>query len=239
MYRNIPSFPTESRFLSKPKLSLAVVRLIVLAVVLIGATITVAVVGTDGVAQFLEDSADSRLGILAFMGIYILGVVLMVPGTIGTLTAGAVFGFTVGFPVAFVSAFIGAMISFGISRAVGKEGMTQLLGERLRGIDEWLMDNDFVSILILRLMPIVPFNGLNYAAGVTSVRFSRYAAASALGIAPGSALATGTAAMASEPSSALFIALAGALIAVTVISTLVARRWTKNRRATFDPPTSP
>ena len=217
--------------MSKPKISLAVVRLIVLVVVLIGATIAVAVIGTDGVADFLEDSADTRLGIASFMAIYIVGVVLMVPGTIGTLTAGAVFGFTLGFPVAFASAFIGAMISFVISRAVGKEGMTQLLGDRMKGIDDWLMDNDFVSILILRLMPIVPFNGLNYAAGVTSVRFSRYAAASALGIAPGSALATGTAAMASEPSSGLFLALAGALIAVTVISTLLARRWTRNQRA--------
>ena len=220
--------------MSKPRVSLAVIRLIVLAVVLVAATITIALVGTDGIAGYLEDAADSRWGVAAFMALYIVGVVLMVPGTLGTLTAGAVFGFVVGFPVAFFSAWIGATISFVISRAIGKEGMTQLLGERLTGIDEWLMENDFVSILVLRLMPIVPFNGLNYAAGVTSVRFSRYVAASGLGIAPGTALATGTAAMASEPSSSAFILLAGALIVVTLVSTVVARRWARGRRALGD-----
>lgn len=215
--------------MSKPRVTLAVVRLIVLAVVLVSAAITVAVIGTDGIASYLEEAAESRWGIASFMALYIVGVVLMVPGTLGTLTSGAVFGFAVGFPVAFASAWIGATISFAVSRAIGKEGMTQLLGDRMKGIDEWLMDNDFVSILVLRLMPIVPFNGLNYAAGVTSVRFSRYVLASGLGIAPGTALATGTASMASEPSSVLFILLAGALIVVTVASTLVARRWTLRR----------
>lgn len=218
--------------MSKPKISLAVVRLIVLTVVLMGAAITIALVGTDGLATYLEDAADSRWGIASFMALYIIGVVLMVPGTLGTLTSGAVFGFAVGFPVAFFSAWIGATISFLISRAIGKEGMTQLLGDRMKGIDDWLMDNDFVSILILRLMPIVPFNGLNYAAGVTSVRFGRYVAASGLGIAPGTALTTATASMASEPSSLAFILLAGALIVVTLISTVVARRWVRSADTT-------
>ena len=172
----------------RPQLSLALIRLIVLAVILIGAAVTIAIVGTDGIGELLENAADSRLGIAAFMAVYIAGVVLMVPGTLGTLTAGAVLGFAVGFPVAGVSALIGATIAFFVSRFVGKEGMNELLGDRLTSIDDWLMDNDFLSIVILRLMPIVPFNGLNYAAGLTSVRPSRYVLATAIGIAPGTCL---------------------------------------------------
>ncbi len=215
----------------RPQLSLALIRLIVLAVVLISAAVAIAVMGTEGVGDLLESAADSRWGVAAFMAVYIVGVVLMVPGTIGTLTSGAVLGFAVGFPVALVSALVGAIIAFFVSRAVGKEGMNELLGERLTSIDGWLMDNDFLSILILRLMPIVPFNGLNYAAGLTSVRPSRYIAASAIGITPGTALATFVAASSDDMSSSSFVFASIALIVVIIISTLVARKFTASRKA--------
>lgn len=213
----------------RPQLSLALIRLIVLAVVVIGAAIATIVVGTDGIGELLENAADSRLGIAAFMGVYIAGVVLMVPGTLGTLTAGAVLGFAVGFPVAGFSALIGATIAFFVSRAVGKEGMNELLGDRLTSIDDWLMDNDFLSILVLRLMPIVPFNGLNYAAGLTSVRPSRYILASAIGIAPGTALSTFFAASSNDMTSMSFVLASAGLVVLILGSTFVARRFTKNR----------
>lgn len=215
----------------RPQFSLALLRLIVLTVVVVGAAVTVLIVGTDGIGELLENAASSRLGIAAFMGLYIAGVVLMVPGTLGTLTAGAVLGFAVGFPVAFFSALIGATLAFYVARAVGKEGMNELLGDRLTSIDDWLMDNDFVSILILRLMPIVPFNGLNYAAGLTSVRASRYILASAIGIAPGSALSSFVAANSNDMTGTPFIVASVILAIVIVVSTIFARRFTKNRKA--------
>lgn len=215
----------------RPQISLALLRLIVLAVVVIGAAVTVLVIGTDGVGELLENAASSRLGIAAFMGLYIAGVVLMVPGTIGTLTAGAVLGFAVGFPVALVSALIGSIVAFFVSKVVGKEGMNELLGDRLTSIDEWLMDNDFVSILILRLMPIVPFNALNYAAGLTSVRTSRYILASIIGIAPGTALSSFVAANSNNMTGTPFIVASVILVVVIIGSTIFARRFTKNRRA--------
>lgn len=214
----------------RPQLSLALIRLIVLAVVLVGAAVAIAIVGTDGIGDLLESAADSRWGIAAFMAVYIAGVVLMVPGTLGTLTAGAVLGFAVGFPVAGVAALIGAIIAFFVSRAIGREGMNELLGDRLTSIDDWLMDNDFLSILVLRLMPIVPFNGLNYAAGLTSVRPSRYVGATALGIAPGTALSTFVASRSGDMTSSSFVAASVALVVLIVASTFFARRFTKNRR---------
>ncbi len=223
----------------RPQISLALLRLIVLTIVVVGAAVTVLVVGTDGLGDLLESAADSRLGIAAFMGLYIAGVVLMVPGTLGTFTSGAVLGFAVGFPVAVVAALIGATIAFFVSRLVGKEGMNELLGDRLTSIDDWLMDNDFVSILILRLMPVVPFNGLNYAAGLTSVRTSRYILASAIGIAPGTALSTFVAANSNDMTGTPFIVASIVLVLVIVGSTLFARRFMKTRRAAQNNPQTP
>ena len=136
-------FPWNAEPMRRPQISLALLRLIVLTIVVVGAAVTVLVVGTDGLGDLLESAADSRLGIAAFMGLYIAGVVLMVPGTLGTFTSGAVLGFAVGFPVAVVAALIGATIAFFLSRLVGKEGMNELLGDRLTSIDDWLKDNDF------------------------------------------------------------------------------------------------
>lgn len=217
--------------MSRPKISLALVRLIVLALVLIAAVVTVAIVGTDGITDLLSDAADSRLGIAAFVGVYILGVVLMVPGTIFTLASGAILGFAVGFPVALVSALVGATIAFFIAKAVGKEGMNELLGDRTASIDDWLMENDFLSILILRLMPIVPFNGLNYASGLTAVRPTRYILASAIGIAPGAGLSSFAASRADEPGSAAFIGASIVLIVLVVGSAFAAKRFTSARKA--------
>ncbi len=213
----------------RPTFSLALVRLVVLGVLLVIASVALMVLGTDGVRDVLEDAAGSSWGALAFVLLYIVAVVTMVPGTIGTITAGAILGFAVGFPVAMLGASVGATIAFFIARALGREGSQQLLGGRLMSVDDWLGENDFVSIVILRLMPIVPFNLLNYAAGLTAVRPSRYVAGTLVGMLPGTALTTFAASRADDPSSTAFIAAAVALIAIVIASTYGARRYTKSK----------
>ena len=205
--------------------SFALLRLAVLVILVAAAGAVMVVLGTERIKELLEDAAASPWGVLAFILAYVLLVVLMVPGTIGTVTAGAALGFSTGFPVAMLGATIGSTIAFFVSRTLGRDGSQQLLGERLTSIDGWLGDNDFVSIVILRLMPIVPFNLLNYAAGLTAMRPSRYVAGSVVGLLPGTALATFAASRANDPSSAAFLISAGVLAATVVGSTYAARRY--------------
>lgn len=180
----------------------------------------------------LETAADSRWGMVAFVVVYIIGVVILVPGTVGTITAGAVFGFGVGFPLALASASIGATVAFVVSRSLGRDGSRQLLGRRLTSIDEWLGQNDFLSIFMLRLMPVVPFNGLNYAAGLTGVRLSRYVAATVLGMLPGTALVTFASSRARDATSAPFLLASAAILATVVLSSVGARRLSIRQRNT-------
>lgn len=215
--------------MSRTTPSLAVLRLAVLGLLLTVIGVSLIVLGTDGVGEVLEDAADSRWGVAAFIALYVVAVVTLVPGTIGTVTAGAVLGFAVGFPVAMVGSLIGATIAFAIARTLGREGSQQLLGGRLMSIDDWIGENDLVSIIVLRLMPIVPFNLLNYAAGLTAMRPSRYVAGSVIGMVPGTALTTFAASRANDPSSSAFLLATGALLATVVVSTFAARRFTKGR----------
>jgi uncharacterized membrane protein YdjX (TVP38/TMEM64 family) len=208
-------FPERYILINRPDPSLAIIRLAVLAALLVSAGVALLIVGTHEMVDLLEAAADSRWGVVAFFVVFVIATVILVPGTFGTVTAGAVFSFGVGFPLALVSATVGATIAF---------------GDRLSSIDDWLGKNDFLSIFVLRLMPIVPFNGLNYAAGLTGVRPSRYVAATALGILPGTALFTFASSRASDPSSTSFLLASGALLALVLLSSVGARTLASRRR---------
>lgn len=195
-----------------------------LVVALVGAGVGLAIGGTDGARDLLTEVGESNWGFIAFVATYALTVVLLLPGTLGTVTAGAVFGFPVGAAAALAGATIGSTCAFIISRAMGRDGAQSLFGSRLSNIDDFIGRNDFTSILVLRLMPIVPFNLLNYGSGLTSVRLSRYVLASVIGMAPATLLATGLGAQADNPTGITFLVLLGTLLVVLVGSSLWARR---------------
>jgi len=196
----------------------------VLVVALVGVGVGLAIGGTDGARDLLTEVGESNWGFVAFVAAYALTVVLLLPGTLGTVTAGAVFGFPVGAAAALAGATIGSTCAFIISRAMGRDGAQSLFGSRLSNIDDFIGRNDFTSILVLRLMPIVPFNLLNYGSGLTSVRLSRYVLASVIGMAPATLLATGLGAQADNPTGITFLVLLGTLLVVLVGSSLWARR---------------
>lgn len=195
-----------------------------LVVALVGAGVGLAIGGTDGARDLLTEVGESNWGFIAFVATYALTVVLLLPGILGTVTAGAVFGFPVGAAAALAGATIGSTCAFIISRAMGRDGAQSLFGSRLSNIDDFIGRNDFTSILVLRLMPIVPFNLLNYGSGLTSVRLSRYVLASVIGMAPATLLATGLGAQADNPRGITFLVLLGTLLVVLVGSSLWARR---------------
>lgn len=124
-----------------------------------------------------------------FMAGYIGATVIFVPGSVLTLTAGAIFGLAKGAAIVFVSATIGATIAFLIARHVAR----QIIEDRLKGnyrfaaIDRAIGKDGFKITLLLRLSPLFPFNLLNYALGLTSVRFTDYVVAS-VGMLPGTFL---------------------------------------------------
>lgn len=178
----------------------ALIRLVLL-VCAVGAAAAVGLAaGVDKAHSLFEAVADSRWGPVAFVVVYALAVVVMVPGTVGTVAAGALFGFRLGFVVAFSGAGLGAVAAFLVARLVGRDGVRLLLGAAtapnrrtmhwLPTIERRLHGNGLIAMIGLRLLPVVPFNGLNYAAGVVPIRFSRYAVATLVGIAPGVAFVT-------------------------------------------------
>jgi len=208
---------------------LALLRLGLLVIAIIVSGIVLLVVGGDSLSEALEAASDSRWGIIGFIGLYIVLVVAFAPGTFATITAAAIFGFGTGLLVSMTGATIGASLAFLISRYIGREGVIELLGDRLQNIDRFMDKREFVSILVLRLLPVVPFNGLNYASGLTNVRFSRYFPATVLGMLPGATLTSWTVSQANDMTSGSFVF--GVVLTVIAVgaSIIVARRFTSSR----------
>lgn len=212
----------QSKTLAKLRLGLLVVLLIAFGFGLVS-------LGTDGMGDLLERAEESRWGIVGFIAIYILLVIALAPGTAATITSALIFGFGTGLFVSVVGASVGATAAFVISRALGREGAVALLGDRLASIDKWLGKREFASLLVLRLLPVVPFNGLNYAAGLSSVKLRNYIAATVLGILPGTTLTTFTVSRAGEPGGTGFILGVIFTVVAIIVSTILAKRATSRR----------
>jgi len=126
---------------------------------------------------------------LAFVLGYILATVALVPGSILTLAAGALFGLWKGAVLAFVAATLGAAAAFLVGRHLARDFVHRRLGgdQRVAAIDRAIGDHGRKIVFLLRLSPAFPFNLLNYLLGLTTVRFTDYLIAS-LGMLPGTFL---------------------------------------------------
>jgi uncharacterized membrane protein YdjX (TVP38/TMEM64 family) len=109
---------------------------------------------------------------------------LMVPGPLLAGASGLLFGTALGTPVAIASATLGASLAFLIGRFVAGDVVEEIGGPRVKGLARWVGRRGFVSVLYARILPGMPYNAINYAAGLTTVPLVAFAAATALGTAP-------------------------------------------------------
>lgn len=115
---------------------------------------------------------------------YSLGVIISFPGLILTLAGGIVFGTIKGTILNVLASNIGAGLSFFIGRYLGRDFAEKLIRGKLKSIDENLGENGLMAILRLRLIPLIPFNIFNYAAGFSKVSYKHYALGSFIGMLP-------------------------------------------------------
>jgi uncharacterized membrane protein YdjX (TVP38/TMEM64 family) len=174
-------------------------------------------------------------GPVVFILGYAAATVAFVPGSILTLTAGAVFGLGGGVLYVFVAAVLGSSAAFLVSRHLARAVIEQRVAgnARFAAIDRAVSVQGRKIVFLLRLSPVFPFNLLNYALGLTNVRFVDYLVAS-IGMIPGTLLyvyygklAGDVAALAGgaavEKGAAYYVVLVLGLAATVLVTTLVTR----------------
>ncbi|TMA30172.1 MAG: TVP38/TMEM64 family protein [Deltaproteobacteria bacterium] len=181
------------------------------------------------------------IGVAALVALVLLGravggyVPAFAPASLLTLAGGAIFGVGAGVAYVFAAAVIGSSLAFLISRYLARTAIERRLAgnEKFAAIDRAVGRQGRWIVFLLRLSPAFPFNLLNYALGLTSVRFADYLAAS-VGMLPGTLLyvysgkaigdvaaLAGGAARERGPSE--FALLAIGLLATAVATALVTR----------------
>ena len=124
---------------------------------------------------------------LAFLLAHIVVTVLPVPRTAFTLAAGLLFGPVLGVVIAVVASTASAVLALLLVRAAGWQ-LNRLVRHRaVDRVDERLRERGWLAVLSLRLIPVVPFSALNYAAGASAVRLLPYTLATLAGLLPGTA----------------------------------------------------
>lgn len=133
--------------------------------------------------------AEGALGVLLFLGLYILATVLLFPCAILTIAAGVMYGFW-GLPLVLSAATIGASIAFLSARHFAYARVNALLDQKpfTRALKEALQTEGWTFMVLLRMSPLIPFNLNNYLLGTTPVRYGSYISAMMIGALPGSLL---------------------------------------------------
>ncbi|HLG42664.1 MAG TPA: TVP38/TMEM64 family protein [Planctomycetota bacterium] len=138
------------------------------------------------VNETLQGLRDMRWAPAAVIAGYAVLTVLGMPGTVPSVLIGATYGVGLGFALVVAGSNLGAWGAFWVARTLGRGWIESKLkeGSKLRRLDAALRERGLLRVIQVRLIPLFPFNLLNFACGLTSVRFRDYALGTFLGMLP-------------------------------------------------------
>lgn len=126
----------------------------------------------------------------AYIGLFTLLPAFFFPVAVLALAGGLLFGLVWGSIYTFLGAILNCSVMFLLARYVGREKVAQLIQSKLSPLWQSRLQSlnssgGFLLLIVLRLIPAVPYNLINYAFGLTSMSYRTYIIGSALGIIPG------------------------------------------------------
>jgi uncharacterized membrane protein YdjX (TVP38/TMEM64 family) len=186
---------TTIRFCSRGKVLVAIIWIVLILLLIVDSTTStkysLSVLQT--ILRWIEDNPIP--GFVACIAVYTIATVLCLPGSILTLGIGFIFsnslglvgGVLIGTLAVFLGASAGAILAWSLSRYVFRHIVTQYVMDRyttFQALDNALQQQGLKIMFLLRLSPIIPFNALNYLAGITAISLKDYSLA-LLGMLPG------------------------------------------------------
>ncbi|NIR43808.1 MAG: TVP38/TMEM64 family protein [Gemmatimonadetes bacterium] len=218
------------------------IRVVILVVIFLGGLATfrwtplAEYANPEVIAEFFRGLGSPWWSPLVFIPLYAISVALGMPGTIPTLAGGAIYGVARGMLYNTIAANLGALAAFLVARYLGRDFVARILKGKAAALDEKIGDHGLGTILYLRLIPLVPFNALNFGAGLSRISLRDYVLGSLIGMLPGTlvytyfadALIRGTREARTE-ALLHFLAAASLLIAFTLLTAWIRRRTQKSR----------
>ncbi len=138
-------------------------------------------------AEILENwvKEAGAAGPVIYILIYAVGTLFFLPGSVLTLTGGALFGPVMGTFVNLTGATLGALGSFLVARYLAHEWVENKTGGRTKTLMDGVEAEGWRFVAFVRLVPLFPFNLLNYALGLTPIKLLHYVVATYVFMLPG------------------------------------------------------
>ncbi|MGM0577382.1 MAG: TVP38/TMEM64 family protein [Myxococcota bacterium] len=154
-----------------------------------------------------------------FVLAYAVGTIAFLPGSVMTLAGGAVFGPVQGTLLSLAGATAGATAAFLVARFLGGEWVARRLGGRSERIVRGIERDGWRFVAFVRLVPLFPFNVVNYGLGLTKIGLVPYVVATALCMIPGAAGYAFMGHAGREAAEGTQTALQAALIGLALLAT--------------------
>lgn len=129
-----------------------------------------------------------QMGVFApivYILIYTICTLLILPSTPLNLTGGAIFGIWWGTLWTTIAALVAAIAAFAFTRTVGRELVSRKLVGRWEAVDAEIRLGGLFYMFAIRLLPIIPYGLVNFAAGLTAIKFKDYSVGTLFGTVPG------------------------------------------------------
>ncbi|MGE3413969.1 MAG: TVP38/TMEM64 family protein [Dehalococcoidia bacterium] len=200
-------------------------RVAVLGVIALSGVIYTLRVGLPSVDEMQASITGAGApGLVAFVLAYVVCSLVLLPKGLLSIVAGTVWGLGIGVAVVMTGAILGAIAAFAVGRRLGRTAVEELAGRHLDSLDGVVERHGRLAIVVARLVPLIPFTVINYAAGVTTIRFADYVVGTAVGIVPGTVAYVALGAYGTDPGSWEFGAAVGAFGLLTIVGVLAVRR---------------
>lgn len=144
---------------------------------------TISNLDTEKISIFIkEHGLLAAISYLIFFAIKPFFVVI--PTNIIAIAGGTMFGPIKGFLLTMIGFFISGTVAFYVARFLGRGFVEGIIGKRFIKLEDNMEKKGFKILFFLRLPPILPFDPLSYACGLTKIKYKDFILASLLGVVP-------------------------------------------------------
>lgn len=150
---------------------------------------------SDITAQSIRDwiTGFGTLAPIAYILVWVILPVFFFPVPILALAGGLSFGLWIGTLYTLIGAALNSSLMFWLAKVLAKDMVNKYLEEKMpkKWWDKFMRaegKESFLIVFICRLIPAMPYNVINYASGLTNIPFSKYTAATIIGILPGTVI---------------------------------------------------
>ena len=183
------SFDAPPRASNKRTRRIVLLRIAALAALVVILTVAGYTLGWFDLARVtttierLQSGKDAVAVAVIFFVVYSALTAIGFPALPFTVAGGAIFGHVRGTLLSWTAATVGTMLGYLLARGIGRETARRWIAKRKVG-EALTQSTSFLTLVRLRLVPVIPLSVVNFAAGLARTRFGVYVAATAIGVLP-------------------------------------------------------